>query len=445
VRLELPADGVTANAAPPEPAITAGAEEAVVPVLDVRTAPGGTAAPPMDFIDTTGLAVDPPVESVDSVESVPPARPVRIFTLPAVVAGVMACAMIVADVGVRGFAFGTLMAVVPVPFYVMLALWLDRYEAEPPRVLARTFVWGATVAICMAMLVNSYAEGVVGSAFGEHAASLFGAAVSAPVVEELAKGLALLILYRGMVDEFDGVVDGVVYAAMVGLGFAMVENVQYYGSALAEGEQSSILTFVVRGMMAPFAHPFFTSMIGIGLGVAREGPRDGRRHVPPMIGLGAAMALHSVWNLVTSDDRWFLGAYVLVMVPAFVGVLALVRFSLRREGNVVRQNLAPLVAAGEMAAEELERLARVRTRLTATWRAWRGAGAAGWRARRDFHQVASELAFHRWRVGRGITRGAASDAAREAEYLARMRELYAVCAALHEAPGAAPAAGARAV
>jgi RsiW-degrading membrane proteinase PrsW (M82 family) len=384
-----------------------------------------------------------PTETVDAAPEA--AKRVRVFTLPVVLAGVMACAMIVADVGVRGFAFGTLMAVVPVPFYVMLALWLDRYEAEPPRVLARTFVWGATVAICMAMLVNSYAEGLVGSAFGDHAASLFGAVVSAPVVEELAKGLALLILYRGMVDEFDGVVDGVVYAAMVGLGFAMVENVQYYGSALAEGEHSSVVTFVVRGMMAPFAHPFFTSMIGIGLGVAREDPHRGRRHVPPLIGLGAAMALHSLWNLVTSDDRWFLGAYVLVMVPAFVGVLALVNLSLRREGSVVREHLAALASAGEIAPEELERLARVRDRLAATWRAWRRGGAQAWRARRDFHQAASELAFHRWRVGRGISRGPVADAARDAEYLERLRRLHAACAAVQDAPQETPAAGAPAV
>jgi protease PrsW len=384
--------------------------------------------------DSTDLA--------DSIDASEPVKPVRIFTLPTVLAGAMACAMIVADVGARGFAVGTLMAVVPVPFYVMLALWLDRYEAEPPRVLARTFVWGATVAICMAMLVNTYAESTLAGVFGDHAAGIFGAVVSAPVVEELAKGLVLLILYRGMVDEFDGVTDGVVYAAMVGLGFAMVENIQYYGSALAQGEHESVVTFVVRGMMAPFAHPFFTSMIGIGLGVAREGPKDGRRHVPPLIGLGAAMVLHSLWNVVTSDDRWFVGAYVVVMVPAFVAVLALVRHSLRREGNVVREHLAPLVSCGDLSPEELERLCRVRTRLHATWRAWRAGGSPSWRARRDFHQTASELAFHRWRVGRGITRGPHADAARDAEYLARLRELYPLCSAPQHGSRGAPAAGA---
>jgi RsiW-degrading membrane proteinase PrsW (M82 family) len=359
-----------------------------------------------------------------------------IFTLPAVLCGAMACMIILSDVGARGFAFGALIAVLPVPFYVMLALWLDRYEAEPPRLLARTFVWGASVAVFMAFLLNSYAEQAVGSVLGRGAGEFFGSVVSAPVVEEVAKGLVLVILYRGMQDEFDGVVDGVVYAAMVGLGFAMMENVEYYGSALTEGTDSSLTTFVIRGMMSPFAHPFFTSMIGIGLGVAREGPRDGRRHLPPLLGLVAAILLHSLWNFVTSEDGWFMGAYLMVMVPAFLGVLALVRTSLKREGGVVREHLRPLVDEGVLHDEELERLVRVRTRLDATWRAWRAGGVQAWRARRDFHQMASELAFHRWRVQRGITRGAEADAARDAEYRERLRALYARC------PGAAsPAHG----
>jgi protease PrsW len=94
--------------------------------------------------------------------------------------------------------------------------------------------------------------------------------VTAPVVEELAKCFALLVLFRELKDEFDGVVDGVVYAAMVGLGFAMIENVQYYGAAISEGVESSVVTFVLRGVVSPFAHPLFTAMFGIGLGYVRE-------------------------------------------------------------------------------------------------------------------------------------------------------------------------------
>jgi len=101
-----------------------------------------------------------------------------------------------------------------------------------------------------------------------------GPVFSAPLVEESAKGLALLILFFWKKDEFDDVIDGIVYAAMVGLGFAMGENILYYGrELLAGGIVGSLSLFVLRGMLAPFSHPLFTSMTGIGLGLAPQSNR----------------------------------------------------------------------------------------------------------------------------------------------------------------------------
>ncbi len=346
-----------------------------------------------------------------------------VILLPALVFGAVGLGMIASEVGPVGFAFGLGMAVIPVPFYVMLALWLDRFEAEPPRTLAETFAWGATVAITLSLLANSYAESAAAAVLGPAAARFVGSVISAPVVEEIAKGIALLFLYHELEDEFDGVIDGVVYAAMVGLGFAMVENVQYYGQSYSAGAESSVSTFVTRGMLGPFAHPFFTAMIGIGLGVAREAHGRGRKYLPPFIGFCAAIALHSVWNLAASFESWFLAAYLLVMVPAFVGVLGLIWLSLRREGGVIREHLRHLVEEGMLPPEELERLCDVGGRLRATLAAWRVGGTAAWRERRELHQLASELAFHRWRVSRGLTRGEVADAMREAEYMHRLKEL----------------------
>lgn len=346
----------------------------------------------------------------------------RVLSWPAAVCGVLSLAIIASEVGPRGFMMGLLVAVIPVPAYVMLALWLDRYEAEPPQVLAQTFAWGASVAIFLSLLVNTYAEGLVASVFGPGAADVFGNVIAAPVVEEMAKGFALLALFVEMEDEFDGVVDGVVYASMVGLGFAMVENIHYYGAALNAGLESSLSTFVVRGMMAPFAHPFFTAMLGIGLGLAREA-HGGRRVGPPFVGLCAAVALHAAWNIAASVEGWFVAAYAGIMVPAFIGVLGLIYLSLKRESRVIRQHLDPLVAERVLTPEELERLCSVALRLRASYDAWRIGGTARWNERREMHQVASELAFHRWRVARGLTRGPEADAAREAEYLRRLCEL----------------------
>lgn len=352
-----------------------------------------------------------------------PAQPHRLLTAGALVCGALSLGMIAGDLGLRGFALGFVLAAVPVPVYVILTLWLDRFEPEPPRTLLQTFAWGATVAVFVALMVNMLSQDVVAAVAGERAAELFGGLVTAPVVEEMAKGFALLILFRELKDEFDGVVDGVVYAAMVGLGFAMVENVEYYGRAVAEGGDSQMVTFFLRGMLSPFAHPLFTSMFGIGLGIVRERHGEAKSWAAPVVGLCAAVALHSLWNLSATFEGWFYSLYLLVMLPVFIGVLVLIYVSLRRESRVLRRHLEPLVGDGVLSEAELECLCRVRARMGASMEAWRRGGVERWRLRRELHQVASELAFHRWRVLRGLTLGPEADARREAEYLRRLCEL----------------------
>jgi RsiW-degrading membrane proteinase PrsW (M82 family) len=353
-----------------------------------------------------------------------PVQPHPLLTRGAIVCGALSLGLIAFDLGLQAFGLGFLVAAAPVPVYVILALWLDRFEPEPPRILLQTFAWGATVAVFVALLVNMVSQDLMAALAGPQAAELFAGLVTAPVVEELAKGFALFLLYRELHDEFDGVVDGVVYAAMVGLGFAMIENVQYYGQALADGRESSVLTFFLRGMISPFAHPLFTSMFGIGLGLLRERHGQGGSRAAPLLGLTAAVALHALWNLAATFEGWFFVLYMLVMLPAFIGVLALIYQSLRRESRVLRDHLASLVGDGVLTDAELDCLCRVRLRMGASLEAYRRGGVQHWRTRRELHRVASELAFHRWRVLRGLTLGPEADAQREAEYLRRLCELY---------------------
>ena len=360
----------------------------------------------------------------------------RSLTWVAVVCGGLSLLVMTADLGWRALGMGAALAVLPVPIYVMMALWLDRFEPEPARTLAQTFAWGASVAVLLALLLNTWAEARLGQLIGVETARRFGAVFSGPLIEEVAKGAALLWLFHELRDEFDGVIDGVVYAAMVGLGFAMLENVQYYGEAIKEGHDSSVLTFVIRGVVGPFAHPLFTSMLGMGLGYARERADHKSRRWAPPAGFAAAVALHALWNYAASrDDVLFMTLYAAVMVPVFVGVLVVIYQSLRREGMVIREHLAALVDEGVLTPDELERLCVVRNRLRATWQAWRVGGIPSWRERRELHRIASDLAFHRWRVRRGLTLGADADAARDTEYL---RRLEALCRARSLAQGQAP-------
>lgn len=326
--------------------------------------------------------------------------------------------------GLSGLLVGIVLGTLPVPVYVALALWLDRFEKEPAWMLAGTFFWGATVAVFFSFIFNTINGLIFGALFGAGAGQILGGVVSAPIVEEGSKGLALFILYWWKKDEFDGVVDGVIYAAMVGLGFAMAENFLYYGRTFAEGGiEGSLLVFVLRGLISPFAHPLFTSMTGIGLGLARQSNSSFVKFFAPAAGLLAAMLLHALWNFsgVPLGLVGFFGTYLLVMVPALLGVLVMVFLGLRREGMVIRHYLAPELQSGLITRQEYDALGSVGGRIGSSFRALSSGSFQGWRAYSRFSETATELAFHRDRVQRGIT--SVDAAGREAAYVKTLREL----------------------
>jgi RsiW-degrading membrane proteinase PrsW (M82 family) len=318
---------------------------------------------------------------------------------------------------------GFVLATLPVPLYVALVLWVDRYESEPVWTLVTAFTWGAVVAVFIAAFVNTISSLIVASLINDEAGSFFGAVVSAPIVEESAKAAILFGLYFWKHDEFDGVIDGIVYASMVGLGFAMTENIQYYGNAALEGGVGGGMTlFILRGMLAPFSHPLFTSMTGIGLGLASQTKNGLAKFFLPALGLLLAMFLHSLWNLSASiNAALYFIVYFLIMVPTFVAVMVSIFFALRREGRIVREHLRHDLEHGRLSHTEVEILASVRGRMGASFRALTSGGYRSWRRRREFNRVASELAFHRNRVARG--QAIRDGAAVEESYLRQLTEL----------------------
>jgi RsiW-degrading membrane proteinase PrsW (M82 family) len=347
--------------------------------------------------------------------------------LAALLTGLFTLWLIGYGTGVVPFLAGLIAAAIPVPVYVTLVLWLDRYEPEPPWMLATAFFWGALVAVFFAIVINSVGVLVVGALSDEATAKFFGMVVSAPFVEETSKALALVALFLWRRDEFDGVTDGIVYAAMIGLGFAMTENVKYYGEAVLE--HNAIGVFIVRGLFSPFAHPLFTGMTGVGLGLAAQSDRRFTKLFAPAVGFVAAVLLHAAWNASAyltgrfENGAYILLTYFLVMMPTFLGMLLAVVFSLRREGRILREQLRRDVATGLLTEAEYLCLCSVRGRLSASCAALARGGLARWRARAQLNRAASELAFHRARAARGISCRGATNAEREQSYLRQIYDL----------------------
>ncbi len=307
--------------------------------------------------------------------------------------------------GFDGFLSGLLLAMLPVPIYISIATWIDRYEPEPVWMLAIAFIWGATIATAVSAILNTMGGLVVGLTISEAAGEVFSAVISAPIVEETFKGLGLLIFFLWKKEEFDNITDGILYAAMLGLGFAMTENVIYYGRAfLEEGFSGSLSLFSLRGLALPFLHPLCTSLTGIGFGWSRQTTRPWVKWIAPVTGFFLAISLHAIWNLSATFDFWVL-AYAIILVPTLIGVYILVKITHKREARILQQFLQPELNSGLLTPDRFFELHNLKEQRRTAWRAFRSGGIKAWRKRMKFHQLGGELAFHRWRASRGLVKG----------------------------------------
>jgi hypothetical protein len=144
----------------------------------------------------------------------------------------------------------------------------------------------------------------------------------------------------------------------------------------------------------------------------------------PLIGFGLAMFLHACWNLSAwLGTLFFFLTYGVLMIPIFIAALIAIIFALRREGRIVREHLYCDLQRGIFTPEEYNRLCSVSGRMGASFRALARGGFGKWRARMDYNQAASELAFHRSRVARGIRSSQQAAQEREAAYLQLLQDL----------------------
>src|ERR1051325_2383546 len=352
-----------------------------------------------------------------------------VCALIALLFGLLLLLLIGYETGPVAFLIGLVTATIPVPLYVILVLWIDRYESEPFWMLATAFFWGALVATFVAYLINTTGGAIVSALAGPAAGNTFALVISAPIVEECTKATILFIFFFFKKDEFDGVIDGIVYGALVALGFAMTENVLYYAKAALGGGAALTVTLTVtlflRGFLAPFSHPLFTSMTGIGLGLARQTRNLAVKLITPVLGLLMAIFMHSIWNGSGAifGGGVFLLTYIVIMVPAFVILLVVIGIALYREGQLVREFLLCDLERGMLTRQEYDQLGSIFGRMGSSFNALTQTGMRGWRTRMRFNQMASELAFYRCRVSRGIYSGVTNLNEVENEYIQALSSL----------------------
>jgi RsiW-degrading membrane proteinase PrsW (M82 family) len=230
----------------------------------------------------------------------------------------------------------TLLSAIPALGLAAYVYYNDATTNEPLRTLAITFLLGVLTANFAAILntvLQSRLEplmqaGLVGSAIGSLA---FFYLVVGPV-EETVKLLAVR-LHAFRTERFDAVVDGAVYGAMAGLGFAFIENSLYIARNVGMAadlnfglqliQQGGNIT-AVRALAGP-GHVIYSAFAGYYLGLAKFN----REHAGPIVvkGLIIAAVIHATYNSTVS-----LGTGVIAAFTPLSGIAAFLAYVLIYDG-----------------------------------------------------------------------------------------------------------------
>jgi RsiW-degrading membrane proteinase PrsW (M82 family) len=305
--------------------------------------------------------------------------------------------------------------VVPALIYIRILWFVDRYEKEPASLLGAALLGGAIVAPILTWLVEQ-ALGIPNSIFPAlfqiypvGTPSFEGAAI-----EEVAKGAVIAGAYVFFRREFDGTLDGVVYGAAVGAGFALAESATFLRDLVEFGQAARFgAAFFIGIFLSGLTQCVFSGIFGASLGYVREtSPRGSARVVIPLIGLAVVVLYHLGYVAagaagqvgVTGTARTLLAVGRRAADWAGLALLgAVVAWAWSRERAILRWGLADEVPSGALTREELAAFG--------TGRPLMAAGA--------LRAALAELAFAKWRAARGL--GSAGDVRRQRERVLALR------------------------
>jgi RsiW-degrading membrane proteinase PrsW (M82 family) len=314
----------------------------------------------------------------------------------------------------QALAISVVAAALPAAFYVWLVLRLDRFEIEPRTLVFGAFAWGAVGAVIFTLIFTIVFEASIATTGSAGADYFISTAFGAPLIEESCKGLALLAILLFYRHELDNVLDGIVYGAVVGIGFAMTENILYFGAAYLEGGLDDLgELFLARSVIFGFGHALYTATLGAAIGWSREQHARGLwRFIVPVLGWAAAVIQHILWNggvilttgLLGGDENVLqvvLIDGILFVVPALLVLAVIARLAHRREQQIMRTELEHEVRREAITPGEYELLLRDDLRRQALQQAAVNGGSELRAMQQRFFDLAAELAFREYHLRQG--------------------------------------------
>ncbi len=252
---------------------------------------------------------------------------------------------------ILGILLSIFFGFVPMFIFAAIIYWMDRYEKEPKLLLIGVFIWGAVVAAGAAFIINTvFGVGVYIFTQSDTITEATTGIISAPIVEESLKGLAVLIVFLLFRKEFDSILDGIVYGAIAALGFAATENSFYiYTYGWQEGGVGGMLWLVfVRVILVGWQHPFYTAFTGIGLAFNRISRNTLVKLGAPVVGFSLAMFTHAMHNTMATFMQGLGGLALSTMVDwtGWIFMFLFILWALYREQRWLIAHLREEVALG---------------------------------------------------------------------------------------------------
>lgn len=309
------------------------------------------------------------------------------------------------------FLLAVLLSFVPAFLCAAFLYWIDRYEKEPKILLGVVFLWGAVVAAGGALVSQIILQGTVELATGsERAADLAGSTLFAPLTEESLKGIAVLLVFLVFRRELDSVLDGLVYAGVVALGFAATEDTIYlFGESTKSGVEGMMGLWIVRIALGIWDHPFYTAWMGLGLVAARLSRSTLVRWLAPLAGWLIAVTAHSLHNGLAEAAAGNSEFGLLMFALDWLGwalMFVILLAALWRERRLLRVHLADEVARGILDERQYRTALSLGPHLGARLRAL---FAGRFLSTRRFYRLAGELAHKKNQLARlGDENGTAS-------------------------------------
>lgn len=246
---------------------------------------------------------------------------------------------------------------VPMFLFAAFVNWLDRYEKEPKLLLGTAFLWGVIIAGGGAYILNTMFGIGIYVITGSAGAAEFGTtSIVAPIIEEALKGLAILAVFLMFRNEFDSVLDGIVYGAVTAMGFAAIENVLYiYRNGYQEGGWEGFWALVViRVILVGWMHPFFTAFTGIGIAIARMTRNVLVKIIAVPTGFAIAVTAHAFHNTFSGLVGGFEGllAGTFVDYIGYAVMFLFVIWMILYERNVLKKQLHEEVTSGRISPRQ---------------------------------------------------------------------------------------------